>query len=254
MTMTGSEDTYPSGYWFERARRTHSPHEPPLDRRTRGAYGLEVTDGGSPRQPERSALREVAGGESRASRAPRRGFLPWPGWPRVLCLLLFSFGVACGPGIQVQSSYDETAAFADYRTFAMVEPDRAVPTDPEVDPFFMQKLRRMVRDELRRRGLRQVAPGEADLRVGVMAVVRGRVVVYPSSFGYGYRWGSPWGGYDVRQYDEGTIVVDLIDARRRAVIWRGTGTRVVTSRTSTEDLREVVLEILADYPPQPEAP
>jgi hypothetical protein len=154
----------------------------------------------------------------------------------------------------VQSSYDASADFAEYRTFAMVEPDRAVPTDPEVDPFFMQQLRRMVRDELIQRGFRHVPPAEADLRVGVMAVVRGRIAVYPSSFGYGYRWGSPWGGYDVRQYDEGTIVVDLIDTRRQAVIWRGTGTRVVTSRTSPEDLREVVAEILADYPPRPDEP
>lgn len=156
---------------------------------------------------------------------------------------------SCGPNVHVHSSYDERADFERYGTFAMLEPDRAVPTDPDVDPFFMQRLRRMVRDEMVYRGFREAPPEQADLRVGVMAVVRGRVVVYPSSFGYGYRWGSPWGGYDVREYDEGTIVVDLIDRRRRAVVWRGTGTRVVTSRTSEEDLREVVLDILDEYPP-----
>jgi len=131
----------------------------------------------------------------------------------------------------------------------MLEPDRALPTDPDVDPFLMQRLRRMVRETMLARGFREAAPEAAELRVGVMAVVRGRIVVYPSSFGYGYRWGSPWRGYDVREYDEGTIVIDLIDARQRAVVWRGTGTRVVTSRTSEEDLREVVWEILDEYPP-----
>src|SRR5690606_19580491 len=99
------------------------------------------------------------------------------------------------------------------------------------------------------RGFREAAPEAAELRVGVMAVVRGRVVVYPSSFGYGYRWGSPWGGYDVRQYDGGTIVIDLIDTQRQAVVWRGHGTRAVTGGASEEDLREVVLEILDEYPP-----
>lgn len=157
--------------------------------------------------------------------------------------------VGCGPTVRVHSSFDERASFAKYVTFAMLEPDRAVPTDPDIDPFFMQRLRRMVREEMLRRGFREADPGEAQLRVGVMAVVRGRIIVYPSSLAYGYRWAYPWGGYDVRQYDEGTVVIDFIDAKRRAVVWRGTGTRVVTSRTSDEDMREVVWEILNEYPP-----
>jgi len=157
--------------------------------------------------------------------------------------------VGCGPTVRVHSSFDERASFTEYVTFAMLEPDRAVPTDPDIDPFFMQRLRRMVREEMLRRGFREADPQEAQLRVGVMAVVRGRIIVYPSSLAYGYRWAYPWGGYDVRQYDEGTVVIDFIDAKRRAVVWRGTGTRVVTSRTSDEDMREVVWEILNEYPP-----
>lgn len=173
--------------------------------------------------------------------------------PALLAASLVLFALAgplgCGPTIRVHSSFDERADFADYVTFAMLEPDRAVPTDPDIDPFFMQRLRRMVRDEMLRRGFREASAQEAQLRVGVMAVVRGRVIVYPSSMAYGYRWAYPWGGYDVRQYDEGTIVIDFIDAKRRAVVWRGTGTRVVTRRTSDEDMREVVWEILNEYPP-----
>jgi hypothetical protein len=155
----------------------------------------------------------------------------------------------CTPAVEVRSSFDERVDFGQYSTFAMLDPDRAVPTDPDVDPFFMQRLRGMVREEMLYRGFREVAPEQAQLRVGVMAVVRGRVIVYPSSFAYGYRWGYPWGGYDVRQYDEGTVVVDFIDTRTRAVVWRGTGTRVVTSRTSDEDMREIVTRIFDDYPP-----
>lgn len=212
--------------------------------------------------------RKASNGDLRGRSSSRRGwflgraearFDGWGGgrfssaWRAALlgCVLLTGGALAgCGPNIRVHASYDERADFRSYGTFAMLEPDRALPTEPEVDPFLMQRLRRMVREEMLSRGFREAAPDAAALRVGVMAVVRGRVVVYPSSLGYGYRWGGPWRGYDVREYDEGTIVVDLIDARRGAVVWRGTGTRVVTSRTSDEDLREVVWEILDEYPPR----
>lgn len=229
----------------------------------------QASNGDLRRSPisRRERVAPNSGGSRWGTGFPWRAGFPWgrsarrgsgacrgrfPAWRAVvLCGVLIAGGalVGCGPNIHVHTSYDERADFRSYGTFAMLEPDRALPTDPDVDPFLMQRLRRMVRETMLARGFREAAPEAAELRVGVMAVVRGRIVVYPSSFGYGYRWGSPWRGYDVREYDEGTIVIDLIDARQRAVVWRGTGTRVVTSRTSEEDLREVVWEILDEYPP-----
>lgn len=183
-----------------------------------------------------------------------RAAIRWFGWVRAGLLGWASLwgAVGCASSIQVRSSFDERADFAVYHSFAMLEPDRAVPTTPDVDPFLMQRLRRMVREELLARGFREAPAESAQLRVGVMAVVRGRLIVYPTTFSYGYRWGYPWGGHDVRQVDEGTIVIDLIDAARNAVVWRGVGTRIVTSRTTDEDLHEVVQEIVDDYPPGPE--
>ncbi len=185
---------------------------------------------------------------------PRLLVAGWRSFARGLfAALMLSCTVACGPDVRVKSSYDPHAALERYGTFAMLLPNKAVRTGPEVDPFVMQRLRQMTYTALRARGMKPVDRSAAELLVGVQAAVRGRVDVYPRTFGYGYyygpAWGYPYGGYDVREYDEAVVVIDLIDAKTRSVVWRGTGVRSVSGTTSDEEMRVVIDEILNQYPP-----
>jgi hypothetical protein len=171
-------------------------------------------------------------------------------WAAALAL---SCALACGPDIRVKSSFDPNAELDRYGTFAMLLPNRAVRTGPDVDPFVMQRLRQMTFASLKARGLEPVERAQAQLLVGVQAAVRGRVDVYPRAYGYGYyygpAWGYPYGGYDVHEYDEVVVVIDLVDAKTRSVVWRGTGVRTVSGSTSDQDMRAVVDEVMNQYPP-----
>jgi hypothetical protein len=178
----------------------------------------------------------------------------WRAFVRALAVSLVLAGaVACGPDIRVKSSFDPRAELDRYATFAMLLPNKAVRTGPDVDPFVMQRLRQMTFVSLKSRGLTPVDRAQAQLLVGVQAAVRGRVDVYPRAHGYGYyygsAWGYPYGGYEVHEYDEAIVVIDLIDAKTRAVVWRGTGVRTVSGSTSDEAMRAVVDEVLNQYPP-----
>ena len=74
---------------------------------------------------------------------------------------------------------------------------------------------------------------------------------------YGYRMGfyGPWPGYafgpDMIQYTEGVLNIDLIDAKRKQMVWEGIGTSVVDDlqQASSEDsVFSMVSAIFARYP------
>ncbi len=62
-----------------------------------------------------------------------------------------------------------------------------------------------------------------------------------------------WGGNtSVTRYVEGTLFIDLIDAKKKELIWQGEGIGVLTKDTNKKDalIKEFVTKILAQYPPQ----
>lgn len=76
--------------------------------------------------------------------------------------------------------------------------------------------------------------------------------------GYGRGWGGYGGGYgggtDVYQYDETTLVIDVYDASKKEMVWRGTVTGVVKDNPNQEEQQKnidnVVTKMLKDFPPE----
>ena len=168
---------------------------------------------------------------------------------RLVLVALVALGLlsGCGANVSVRYAYDRTGAFSSYRTFAMLEPNKPVPSQrADEDPFELQRLRQLTHAGLRARGLTAADKAEADLVVVVLVGMKQRVEVrtmsYPSYPGYRYR--GPGFGYDIQEVEEGTVAIDLIDRKRNAVVWRGTGVRRVIERLSDEEMQEVIGRIL----------
>ncbi len=160
--------------------------------------------------------------------------------------------------LQTGSDFDRSVSFAPYRSFAWLP--RSHPDSP--NPLNVQRVQDAIRAELEAKGLRLEADvGRADLAVDftVGAAERTDITTYPVEFGGGWRWG---GGYfgneiDVHQYQEGTLVINLFDARGHRPIWHGWA-RKPLSRQDLADpgppLRAAVAAVLARYPPAAAAP
>jgi hypothetical protein len=58
----------------------------------------------------------------------------------------------------------------------------------------------------------------------------------------------------VREYDEGSLTIDLVDADSAALLWRGTGTQRFREYKDPEkasrDINTLVEKILAQFPPR----
>lgn len=123
--------------------------------------------------------------------------------------------------MQTGAYFDQALSVAPFRTFAFDTRD-ALPTgDPRLDnnPFFDSRMRSAVELELQFKGL-LTADESPDLLVHYHASVSQRMDVIRSDQERGY---SNVTGVEptVIQFDEGTILVDVADAKTKKVIWRG---------------------------------
>jgi hypothetical protein len=172
-------------------------------------------------------------------------------------LLLLALGLGCAT-YQVNVDYDQKKDFSGYRTFTWF-PLRRPPTgDYRIDdPLLEQRIREAVERELAARGFRQVEDVTPDFFVAYHLSIEQKLDVYTVNRGYygayGYYMG--WPETEVRQYDEGTLVIDVADARDKEVVWRGLAVGRVrqqaTPEQRTQAVNDAVAAILAKFPPQP---
>ena len=76
--------------------------------------------------------------------------------------------------------------------------------------------------------------------------------------GWGYGWGYGWNPYmmygghtTVSSSTEGILYIDLIDAKKKELIWQGEGTGTLSKNMDRKDeiVNNIVTQILAQYPP-----
>jgi hypothetical protein len=80
----------------------------------------------------------------------------------------------------------------------------------------------------------------------------------PMYGGYGYGWGGGWGmtttDVRVREILVGTLAVDIIDAKKKEMAWRGLGTKEVDTNAKPDkrdkNITNAVAKIFKNYPPK----
>ena len=75
---------------------------------------------------------------------------------------------------------------------------------------------------------------------------------------YGYGWGGGWGATStdvrVREILVGTLAVDMVDAKKKQMVWRGLGTKEIDTNAKPdkrdENISKAVEKIFRNYPPK----
>jgi hypothetical protein len=162
-------------------------------------------------------------------------------------------------GQQVTTDYSPTAAFSKFRSYALVSaPDSA--SHQLID----ERVRTAVEAQLAAKGLSQADRAGADLFVGYGVVDHTHKEIYSTGWDWGggwgwrfHRWGVAWPttmSRSVESYTDGTVVVHLVDARTRQVVWEGQAEDVLRLPVSDPDnatrrIDEAVAKLFAKYPP-----
>ncbi len=171
---------------------------------------------------------------------------------RISSLLLLFIVAACS-SINVNSDYDKKVDFAPYKTFAY---HKTGIDKTEISDLDKKRILRSIDEAMLAKGFTKSE--NPDLLIAFFTKEREQVTVnqYNAGWGYGWRYGwNPylWGGNtSVSRYTEGTLYIDLIDAKKKELIWQGEGEGVLTKDTDRKDekIKEFVTKILAQYPPK----
>jgi len=178
----------------------------------------------------------------------------------MIVLLIAALGLVV-PGcssFQVHSDYNPDVDFAQYGSFAWLPRPAEGDKSAQVDGLLYQRIERAVNNNLAAKGMRLVDDqADASLLVTEHINVEQKLQVNTTNYGYGYgRWGYYGGGYqqtNVDQYEEGTLMIDFIDAKSKQLVWRGTAQSRLRNLKTPEErnkrVREAVNAILERYPP-----
>lgn len=152
-----------------------------------------------------------------------------------------------------------SASYAAWHTFAWKAQAAGVIRNPILDSGILAtRVEKAVSAILEGRGYRKVASaGEADFLVTYHTALQRELQSSPSvGFAYGAFWPSVGTVFinqpSARDVQKGSLILDVIDARTKKLVWRGWITRVLEQGNYTQKgVDNAVRRILSKFPPPP---
>jgi hypothetical protein len=168
---------------------------------------------------------------------------------RLVALSIILVAIAGCSTLKTSVDYDRTANFSTYKTFSWRDSGEIR------NSLLAKRLEAAVTTELAKKGLTQASGDDADLWVVAHPRLsrETQVTTYNSGWGYGWRYRGGVSTAKVEQIPVGTLIVDLVDAKQKELVWRGTATDTLKPENSPEEkemaLAKAVAEMFAKYPP-----
>ena len=164
--------------------------------------------------------------------------------------LIFLFVItSCGSTVSVTNDFDKSIDFKKYKTFSFYH----LKTTGEISKLNADRVVNAIILEMKGKGYVE-DKNNPDLLINAVTVLQEKEATTVSSTNYyGYGYGYPVGNsVDVNTYNykDGTIMVDILDAKTEKLIWEGTGTSEITSKVQEPEraIGYAISKILASYP------
>lgn len=168
--------------------------------------------------------------------------------------LLATLLPACGPTstMRIRAEQDPSVDLTRYATYGWAVPARSTSAPARGERELLDwRIRAAVDEQLVRRGYTTAASGRPDMLVDYQVTTRekqlqdtpGEYIRYRSEGGR-QDWGSAW----VRGYEEGSLVVEVLDGTGRRLLWRGAATAVVNPDLREQRLPEAVSRMFEGFP------
>jgi hypothetical protein len=150
--------------------------------------------------------------------------------------------------------FDKTEDFSKIKSYTLKDGTKVK------DELVHNRIVAAIESELAAKGLsRNNATPDAVVVYHIAFDKKQDITTFSSGYGgygpYGYGWGGGWGTTDVRVNEilVGTLVIDVADAAKKSVVWRGMGVKEVDVQAKAEkrdkNISGAVKKILKDFPP-----
>jgi hypothetical protein len=161
--------------------------------------------------------------------------------------------------IKISSDFDRTVDFSSYKTYKFTDEALSL----EISDLNRNRLLRAVESELTAKGFTK-ADSDPDVIIDLKLKGEQKQTATATSsgpgYGYGYGYAYGWGGgfstttinYDT--YVDGTLFVDMIDQKKKQLVWQGRGTKTIDPDASEgkreQNINYAVKQIFTKYPPK----
>ena len=151
--------------------------------------------------------------------------------------------------------FDKTTDFSKFKTYTLKDGTKVN------DPLIHNRIVAAIEAEMVAKGL-----SKNDAMPDVVVVYhiafdkKQDITTFSSGYGgygpYGYGWGGGWGTTDVRVNEilVGTLVIDVAEASKKAIVWRGMGVKEVDTQAKPDkrdkSITNAVNKIFKNYPPK----
>ena len=178
----------------------------------------------------------------------------------MLGMLLIAGIWGCSTSV-IKSDFDKDVDFSKFNSFNWMAQSQTGNTDhPSHNSLVGNRIKNAVDKELTSKGFQKDADGNPDFNVMYYLTVKEKVDVSSSGYGYpwgygygyGYRYGYGYGGIYTFEYDEGTLILDVIDPETNQLVWRGWYVDALKDgdKINDEKIALAVNHVLKDFPPQ----
>jgi len=167
----------------------------------------------------------------------------------ILCCLSATLAFAQ----KIETDWDRTANFSNFHTYAWEQ------SPHPAKGFWNDRIIEAIDKQLQAKGLTKVdANANPDMWVVYSNSIKDQKQVVGTGYnmGPGWYWGG-WGGpssvtYNTYVTKEGTLVVELADAKNKQLLWRGSATDTISdnSNKNINTLNKAVSKLFQKYPPQ----
>lgn len=164
---------------------------------------------------------------------------------------------SCGPTLKVNTDYDKSVDFSKYKTFSLYKMD----TNSGISELNQKRIATAIRNEMISKGF-QENTSSPDMLVNQVAIFKDKVAVSSTTnyYGYGgvyrpYYWSgagvSGTTSYNVDEYKEGSLIIDVIDAGTQKLIWQGIGNKEIDGPVKDPDTKipKAITMIMEGFPP-----
>ena len=183
---------------------------------------------------------------------------------QIAIISVFTLAFIGCSSVSYNTDFDPTQDFSKYKTYRFANPKEVDPDDLlNQYPLIKKRVMAAIEQDFGSKGFQLADEGEPDFVVLLAAGSKERMQVTQTG-GYGYGgWYGGWGGYGgvgyggsthVNYYEEGTLVIDIVDWQEKELSFRGTATGTLSKSDKTPDesqadADELVTNILAKFPP-----
>ena len=161
----------------------------------------------------------------------------------IITLLILS---SCAT-VSVKTDYDSKTDFTKFKTFAFYKKgiDKA-----KVSDLDKKRILHAIETELKAKGMK--LSKNPDVLISIFTKSTKEVDVYNQNYWYP-RYYNPYYRSHVSEYIQGTLFIDIIDAKGKTLLWQGVGKGSLNTSGNIEKkearIKQFVAEMMEKYPP-----